>query len=466
MAPPLHCDARMKQTTAGLLSFLALSACLDDPELANESQEITISSSLLGQGYGWGGQATGGGTTGGFHYKVTSTADDGSCGTLRWGIDLARQNGQPIWVTFDATVFPASTKKAIWLNGPLDLPSNTTIDGRGSWVSLRRAYDGDRFWRYYRSKDVFECDGGDSTPIIYVDGVSNVIVTNLEFIKTYPLGTSEMIDTNLDGVEDTAYNLAGVDFYSIDAQCFGDMVEIRNGATEVWIDHSDFSRCGDECISVRHPAEDHKSEVTVSSNYIHDAWKGMLIGSGSDMSSTNQMQIAISVYQNRFVKVKNRQPQLTSAAGHVYNNVYEDYRATPVIANSIMDPDVLPARPDIVVHTRAMVEHNVFRAVSWTGAPTRIMTSGDTAHEDPVLWSRLNICTGGSTCTTTSSFPACNGSWYFPCNTEHRGNLIALNGMTYQQAVDRLRPLSGVKPTTANDVRSNYGAYSCSQNGF
>lgn len=465
----------MKQlaTSIALLGFFPLvSACVDiedDAALATESvsQEV-ISSELLSRGYGWGGQATGG--AGGFHYVVTSTADDGSCGTLRYGVGLPGAK----WITFDPQVFPASTKRSIWLASPLQVPSDTTIDGRGSWVSLRRAYRDDNVWWKLHGDPqtgTYECnmiEGADNKgPVVDIRGATNVILTNLDFYKTYPLGTVYYDDGDTDEIADDGWkNLDTVSAEQIDAQCYDDVVAIQFGSSEVWIDHSDFTHCGDECISVRAPNGDTASEVTISNNYFVNAWKAILLGAPKDMGAPDRMRILASVYQNRFVGVKYRQPRVEAAAAHIYNNLYEDWHGTAIHAHATASQELYEDRPDITaVRTRAMVEHNVFRAVTQTTGTTDVIHQAVRSVPiavDAVLWSRSNRCTSNTTCANTSSFPSCSSPpWYFRCDAEHRGNLIQFSSSTsYSTAYNTLRPLAGSSRTTTNDVR-NYPAYSC-----
>src|SRR5687768_9996616 len=84
--------------------------------------------------------ATTGGQAGSI-YRVTSRLDDGTPGTLRYGVQEVSKQG-PVWIVFDPVAFPPDTKTAIYLTRQLDIvdKQDITIDGRGSYVSLRRRY--------------------------------------------------------------------------------------------------------------------------------------------------------------------------------------------------------------------------------------------------------------------------------------------------------------------------------------
>ena len=349
------------------LLTLAVTGCVGTfDELDTAAIEQGLTSNLIDQGFGFGGQATGGAS--GQLYVVTSTTDDGACGTLRYGVE---QMPGATWIVFDPPVFPPTVKKAIYLNARLTVPSNTTIDGRGSWVSLRRTYDASNIYWTRTSSGTYECN-----PLA---GFPNK----------------------------------------------GPIVDIR--------------------------------EVTLSSNKITSSNKGISIGSYADATSTGTIRIAASVYRNRFVSVNRRQPRVEATVAHIYNNVYEDWRSSAVQVHATNEDD-----DPVIVNSRGLIEHNVFRAVTrndntWVTAEL----GPDPGTTDPQLWARTNKCTTGASCTTTPTFPACGSAWYFPCTQEMRGNLISLSSMDYATARDTLRPLGGSSRTVTNDVSGNFLTYTC-----
>src|SRR5205809_1061663 len=70
-------------------------------ESASTPQMIVTGSELLDRRSGFGGQATGG--LNGVLYVVKSSGDDGSEGTLRYGVE---QIAGPKWIVFDRAAFP------------------------------------------------------------------------------------------------------------------------------------------------------------------------------------------------------------------------------------------------------------------------------------------------------------------------------------------------------------------------
>jgi len=190
--------------------------------------DTVTSSNLFNDLWGFGSGTTGG--LNGTVYCVESTADDGSPGTLRYGIESLSGD---TWIVFDPEHFPPATKTTIALSSRLDLDrGNLTIDGRGSYVSLRRIVPSG------------VCGGGDE--VILNRGFENIILTHLDFARTYP-------------------------FDSTKEDC-GDLVTIYNEDPEethfdnIWINQSDFYDCGDDCVSMAFFSASTRADVTISRN--------------------------------------------------------------------------------------------------------------------------------------------------------------------------------------------------------
>lgn len=386
--------------------------------------EAVAKSTLFRELRGFGSKTTGG--LGGQLYVVTRRDDPSPTvvGTLRFGVE--RLDG-PTWIVFDERVFPAATKTAIYLRSTLSLRSNLTIDGRGSYVSLRRLYFLDHVdWKPIR--DVWECayeegrknEGGQ---ILQLKSVKNVIITHLDFLQEY----RNAIDDP--GVPDFS------NYTRLDTQCFGDVITIvnlrgtedRQEYNHIWINHSDFTRCGDECIAVSNPNVAERAYLTISNNMIRRSFKGILLG---NETKDTPFRIAASLYHNRFIGVVQRQPRVGAAYAHVFNNMYEDWKSSAVKAHS---------------KSRVVVEHNVFRPITRTADSWGV----DSKAIDASLWAKDNIYSiRGS--FATSTFPACQSAWYYQCDVP----MIDISRMSYQAARDTLRPLGGWK-NVPNDVRQN-----------
>lgn len=268
------------------------------------------------------------GTTGGLEkpiYKVNSLADDDTVnGTLRYGVNKFAKDNGGAWIVFDKQIFPPDKITNLYLSSQLNFTDrpNITIDGRGSHVLIRRKY----YWEdadfHLASTGVYECDPVKSPqhpmgPILSLRRSKNVIVTHVEFYQQI-IATPEHPEPYPDLEKDT--------------QCFGDIIAIGNTPEDVankdyfdkiWINHSTFQRCGDECISVTHASSAHTSAITISNSYFKNSYKSMIIGGWYDAP----LQTSISIYGNRFVKTKERSPRVMNQFAHVFNNAFENYNA-------------------------------------------------------------------------------------------------------------------------------------------
>ena len=384
-------------------------------------QQTATYSNIFNDLRGFGAATTGG--LGGQVYVVTRR-DDPSVpvpGTLRYGVEQAPL---PTWIVFDARVFPAGVRRTIYLRSALALRSNTTIDGRGSFVSLRRAYRLEHVDWDLVNEGVWQCryepaHKGKGGPILAFDGAANVIVTHLEFVQEYR-GVHDADDADVPDISN---------YTQLDTECFGDVINIVNDDelvqqfNNIWINQSNFTQCGDECIGITHPNTTRRAYLTISNNQFTWSYKAVLLGG---LSTDTPFMIAGSFYGNRFVGVKRRQPQVGKAYAHVFNNIYEDWKASAVSATPF---------------SRVISEHNVFRAITTTER------SWVVDGTDASLWARHNkgSVTGNF---NTPTFPACGFAWYYRCDVPR----IDIASMSYSTARDVLRALGGWK-NVPNDVR-------------
>jgi pectate lyase len=412
----------------------------DEVALSTSQQALTVERSTLFRDLaGWGRGATGG--LGGQVYVVTSAADPDTPtpGTLRYGVEVVGAAG-PTWIVFDHVVFPPTTKKAIRLTRPLALTDNLTIDGRGSYVSIRKTYDYADVATWTRAGGGVECTAKtaglkrDVGPIMRIRSKRNIILTHLDFFKEYVCTGENNCSLPTNGLP-------------LDKQCFGDVISIYNLAGEqatrhfgdIWINQSNFQDCGDECIGVTKPSYGSsglgRSYLTISRNQFTNnaTYKAILLGmrdanTCGDADPSTAYQIAASFYLNRFVGVRSRQPRVENSIAHVYNNVLEDWTTSGVQAG---------------YNSRVMAEQNVFRAVSQTTQPW-IKDSCNT-----YLWARRNQM-NVSAPPSSSGFPVCvqqGGPWYYDCSTP----MIDVASLPWQSAIDLLRSFAGWK-SVPNDV--------------
>ncbi len=183
------------------------------PRTPRDAQPTGWMSDTALQGFAQGTLGGQGGTL----REVTTLADSG-VGSLREALAA----GGPSWIRF-------LVSGAIVLGQPLEVPSQTTIDGRGADVTL-------------------ENKG------LIIDGTSNIIVENLKFTAIH--GSTS------------------------------DALSVRNGAHDVWIDHDDFSNGSDGLVDITLGATD----VTVSWCHFFNHDKTMLI---SALTSTAPMHVTV-----------------------------------------------------------------------------------------------------------------------------------------------------------------------------
>jgi pectate lyase len=224
------------------------------------------------------------------------------------------------------------------------------------------------------------------------------------------------------------------------------MITIYNGksdqATEnydhIWINRSEFRDCGDECVTATAPSYNGViAGVTVSRNLFANTYKALMFGNGTGpVAPDDNYGLAGSVYQNRFVNVRIRQPRVQNAYADVFNNLFENWLGTAVGAYT---------------QSRVMVEQNVFRAVTKTGGAWGYYAPDRQSR----LWARENVLnTGAISGTSRSPFPACvaaGGPFYNDCSVP----MTRLSSMTYPAARDWVRARAGWQ-NTQNDVRDAY----------
>jgi pectate lyase len=348
-------------------------------------------STLFDELWGFGDGTTGG--LGGEPYVVDRTDDADVPGTLRYGVESLTG---PTWIVFDPTVFPTNRPTAITLHAPLNLRSDTTIDGRGAQVLLEKRYDWvDATWSQTAS-GTWECDAvpaptRDMGPMLKLRSVTNVVISHLRLLQTY------------DGTPPQPGSPTPAE---LDKQCFGDVVSIYNTASDqatrayddIWLNHLDFRACGDECVSITRASLLGRAHLTISNNRFEDTFKAILLGG----ANTPAYGIAASLYRNHFVGNSQRQPRVQNAVARVENNVFEDWSLYGI---GVFD------------HTRVLVQQNLALAGS---QPRQAWLTYSTT--DAFLWARDNQLVGLTTPSDyqTSSFPQCQqqgGPWYHDCST-------------------------------------------------
>jgi pectate lyase len=118
-----------------------------------------------------------------------------------------------------------------------------------------------------------------------IDGVSNVIIQNLNF-----RGGSD------------------------------DLINIQDGSTRIWVDHNNFYDSSDGALDIKRGSD----FITVSWNKVQNHDKSMLVGHSDDNGSQDRGHLRVSYHHNWFAGSTQRHPRVRFGNPvHVYNNYYQ-----------------------------------------------------------------------------------------------------------------------------------------------
>ncbi len=226
---------------------------------------------------GFGAGTTGGTTT----VHVTNTADFGT-GSLRAALAVSGRA-----IVFDGNF-------TITLASVLNVPSSTTIDGRGRVVTI---------------------SGNLKVPCLQLTNVSNVIIESVALTRC---GDPALTAAN---TTPDAINL--------------------DHATGVWIDHDALSHTGDKLIQI----DNGSSKITVSWCHFLDQEQVFEIGDYYDRA--NAASQTVTVHHNWFDHVGYRMPVTSYGKMHSFNNFLVGWRTYGIgskrIAQVLAENDVLRA---------------------------------------------------------------------------------------------------------------------------
>jgi pectate lyase len=104
----------------------------------------------------------------------------------------------------------------------------------------------------------------------------------------------------------------------------GDAIGVDE-ATHVWVDHveliGDLNVGKDDydgLFDVTHAAD----WVTISHSYLHDHWKGSLVGHSDSNSGEDTGHLTVTYANNKWENINSRTPSLRFGTGHIYNSLY------------------------------------------------------------------------------------------------------------------------------------------------
>lgn len=100
-------------------------------------------------------------------------------------------------------------------------------------------------------------------------------------------------------------------------------------ATDVWIDHNDFTNPEDGALDIKRAS----TNVTVSWNHAYDVDKNMLLGHSDDNGGEDIGKLNVTYHHNWFDGTNQRNPRVRFGDPvHVYNNYYNDIGSYGVAA--------------------------------------------------------------------------------------------------------------------------------------
>lgn len=356
---------------------------------------------------------------------LTDDADDPDPGSLRYGVE---ELTGPRWIVFDPALLEANTDPAaiqglsVYLERYLYIDEDhgdLTIDGRAGIldvsnpkkagkVRIHRKY----YWDDYEVIDTtnYDCTyigaGSDPRGIIQIKGAQNIIISHVDFQQhEYEMQhlAWDPPGSETERQERAAPLLGGGALTHVEPDCLNDQIMIYNsynsnqanwlddsgnpidvdpsGAVEnaqrskldrsnsydrIWINHSTFSKCGDECISITYPSPAVEARVSITNNKIvfddvlaeddtpvPTKGKGILLGHTTTATkdydakyhNVTRNKLYVSMIRNHFEDVRQRLPRIDGATAHIVNNLFE----RSLIANIDLRDDA-----------NVVVEHNVF----------------------------------------------------------------------------------------------------------
>ena len=135
-----------------------------------------------------------------------------------------------------------------------------------------------------------------------------------------------------------------------------------NNCNDVWVDHCELyndypsNSAEKDYYDGLLDVKNNSSGITVSYNYLHDAFKTSLIGSGPDDTFADR---AITFHHNVFENCNSRIPLIRSGYAHIYDNYYKNCLSRCVNTR---------------IGAKVYVEHNVFAS---SKRPVTDITDGD-----------------------------------------------------------------------------------------
>ncbi|KAH9216787.1 pectate lyase A [Leptodontidium sp. 2 PMI_412] len=226
----------------------------------------------------------------------------------------------------------------------------------------------------------------------------------------------------------------------------GDAIGVQYGSN-IWIDHVDLSadRTKDKdfydglCDLTREA-----SFITLSNSYIHDHWKGSLIGHSDSNGAEDTGHLTVTQNNNHWKNIHSRTPSIRFGQAHIYNSYFE---ATTDGINVRQGAEVL-------------VESNVFDG---TTKPLFTVDNGGAVEKDNVWGAGSNTVPAGKLSTVEYQYELLGSGAVIAGVVGKSGNTLSFAGGTTPSTPTStdgsdssdVEPQESAVPTTTSSTKSS-----------
>lgn len=248
-------------------------------------------------------------------------------GTLRHCLAEAKESaeGEMTWIIFDPAIFPPDRDVKIDLSWPLEMESNTIIDGRGARVTICSTQ---------------------GIHLLKIHDCRNVILKNLILHKTAPYSTEKVAKQLVFPVSERA----GIDRNAAHLGINADAISIRGASDCVWVDHCTLFLCGDEAIGMAQILGTGEARATISWCSISDQYYAALVGQTAD-EYANDEKIRLTFHHNWIKRAARRSPRINRATADIYCNYLDGWMDWGMAANTssrvLIEANILKAAPGL-----------------------------------------------------------------------------------------------------------------------
>ncbi|KAF9693874.1 hypothetical protein EKO04_008510 [Ascochyta lentis] len=153
-------------------------------------------------------------------------------------------------------------------------------------------------------------------------------------------------------------------------------------STNVWVDHVDLSADRDHdkdfydgLVDVTRASD----FVTISNSYLHDHWKGSLVGHSDNNQAEDGGHLRVTYANNHFFNIASRGPMFRIGTGHLFNNYWnqmDDAVRTRAGAQLLIESSVFENTNDCIIAKNGYaVVRDVDLGIGTNEAPVGTLTS-------------------------------------------------------------------------------------------